>query len=201
MARVRLRIDCFISYFELLRDDLYHKAPPVPQRLIATDGRTLFAGQEIKDGQNVWQSTGGQEVGTVWGHGSYAAPDWTADWLHLESEYMLDKLAQQTFRSPYKTLLPEQQAQLQKKLQLELRTNTYDAASGTLTISPLRAEAVEAASRHYAGLFMNDTSLAKLRNAYSIPANSVKDPQRMRLMNGFFFWASGLASPTAPVQT
>jgi nitric oxide reductase subunit B len=35
-----------------------------------------------KDGQNVWQSIGGQTVGSIWGHGAYIAPDWTADYLH-----------------------------------------------------------------------------------------------------------------------
>ncbi len=49
------------------------------------DGKVLFTGQDIKDGQNVWQSMGGQEMGTVWGHGAYLAPDWSADWLHREA--------------------------------------------------------------------------------------------------------------------
>jgi nitric oxide reductase subunit B len=25
------------------------------------------------------------EIGSIWGHGSYVAPDWTADWLHREA--------------------------------------------------------------------------------------------------------------------
>ena len=54
----------------------------------------LFTGQDIKDGQNVWQSMGGQEVGTVWGHGAYVAPDWSADWLHREATWLLDHWAQ-----------------------------------------------------------------------------------------------------------
>ncbi|MET3115710.1 nitric oxide reductase large subunit [Pedobacter sp. CG_S7] len=64
--------------------EIYQKAPPLPGRVITTDGKVIFEGQDIKDGQNVWQSIGGQEVGSVWGHGAYLAPDWTADWLHRE---------------------------------------------------------------------------------------------------------------------
>jgi len=170
--------------------DLYHKAPPVPKQVVTTDGKVFFSSQEIKDGQNVWQSVGGQEVGTVWGHGSYVAPDWTADWLHRESSYMLNQLANQSFKASYDAISSEQQAQLQKRLQVEIRKNTYNANTGILTISPLRAEAINAVSKHYEGLFMNDPSLASLRNSYSIPANSIKDPERMRSMNAFFFWAS-----------
>ena len=53
--------------------EIYREAPPIPDKVILSDGTVLFTGQDIKDGQNVWQSMGGQEVGTVWGHGSYVA--------------------------------------------------------------------------------------------------------------------------------
>ena len=44
--------------------EVYRQAPPVPERVVTADGSVLFTGQDIKDGQNVWQSMGGQEVGT-----------------------------------------------------------------------------------------------------------------------------------------
>ena len=59
------------------------EAPPVPDRVVAGD-KVLFDGETIRRGQNVWQSLGGQEVGSVWGHGAYIAPDWSADYLHRE---------------------------------------------------------------------------------------------------------------------
>src|SRR5437762_4090463 len=68
-------------------------APPIPSEVVTSDGRVLFTGDAIQDGQNVWQSIGGQEVGTVWGHGSYVAPDWSADWLYCEWVFILDNWA------------------------------------------------------------------------------------------------------------
>src|SRR5512135_2717117 len=73
---------------------IYRMAPPVPNRVVTADGKVLFTGNDIRDGQNVWQSIGGQEVGSVWGHGSYVAPDWSADWLHREATAILDQWAQ-----------------------------------------------------------------------------------------------------------
>ena len=70
---------------------IYQQAPPVPTRVVTTDGRQLIGPGEIYGGQNVWQSIGGMEVGSVWGHGSYVAPDWTADWLHREAMFILDR--------------------------------------------------------------------------------------------------------------
>ena len=170
--------------------ELYHKAPPIPQKIVTTEGKQVFTATDIKDGQNVWQSIGGQEVGSIWGHGSYVAPDWTADWLHREALHMLNRMSDSTYQKPYDDILPEQKAFLEKKLQLEIRKNTYDPNTGTITVSPLRADAIEAVSEYYAGLFMNDPELASLRNAYSIPENTVKDEGRMRQMNAFLFWAS-----------
>jgi nitric oxide reductase large subunit len=68
-------------------------APPIPSQVVTTDGRVLFDGSTIQEGQGAWQSIGGQEVGTIWGHGSYIAPDWTADWLHRECTFILDRWA------------------------------------------------------------------------------------------------------------
>jgi nitric oxide reductase subunit B len=70
---------------------IYQQAPPVPERVVTTDGRQVIGSDDILDGQNVWQSMGGMELGSVWGHGSYVAPDWTADWLHREAVFILDR--------------------------------------------------------------------------------------------------------------
>jgi nitric oxide reductase subunit B len=118
---------------------IYQSAPPVAQRVVTTDGREVIAAGQIFDGQNVWQSMGGMEVGSVWGHGSYVAPDWTADWLHREAMFILDTWAGGP--GAYATQPAEQQAQLQSRLQQLMRENTYDADSGTVTIDPVRGSA------------------------------------------------------------
>ena len=180
--------------------EIYRQAPPIPEKVIAPDGTVLFTGQNIKDGQNVWQSLGGQEIGTVWGHGAYQAPDWSADWLHKEAVYILNKLALEQDGIPFENLSEERKAFLKIVLQKELRKNTYDPASGTLTVSELRAEAIASNSKFYGGLFTNDPALADLRDAYSIPENSLKDPERVPLLNSFFFWVSWACVTERPNQ-
>ncbi len=178
--------------------EIYRQAPPLPKRVVTTDGTVLFTGQEIKDGQNVWQSMGGQEVGTVWGHGAYVAPDWSADWLHREATWLLDHWATSSGGKTYAQLDPETQAALRERLKLDLRRNTYDARTGDLTVSPARAEAIHAVGRHYAALFGHDPDLQALRKAYAIPAETIKTPERQRLMNAFFFWAAWACGTDRP---
>jgi len=170
--------------------EIYRKAPPIPDKVVTQDGKILFTGQDIKDGQNVWQSLGGQEIGTVWGHGSYVAPDWSADWLHREAVFILDRLAEKEEGTSFSRLSEEKQAALKVVLQKELRKNTFDTRTKTITVSNLRASAIEANSKYYGGFFTNDASLANLREAYSIPENALKDQERVRLLNSFFFWIS-----------
>lgn len=170
--------------------EIYREKPPVPEKVLTESGTVLFTSQEIKDGQNVWQSIGGQEIGTVWGHGAYVAPDWSADWLHRETLFLLDKWSKRDFGIQFKDLDAEKQAMLKVRIRKALRLNTYDSKTGILTVSDERAEAIRSNSNHYRGLFMNDPSLDKERASYAIPANSIKDPVRMQYMNAFFFWAA-----------
>src|SRR5437867_7244747 len=95
-------------------------APPIPSEVVTSDGRVLFTGGAIQDGQNVWQSIGGQEVGTVWGHGSYVAPDWSADWLHRECVFILNKWARASGAQGYASLDVEQKAALEARLQQQI---------------------------------------------------------------------------------
>lgn len=173
-----------LAYFG---SEIYRQAPPVPKRVVTTDGTVLFTGQDIKDGQNVWQSIGGQEVGSIWGHGSYVAPDWSADWLHREAEWLQTHWAGKSDKAASD---PEAQAGMRERVKREIRSNTYDGKTGDLVVSAERAAAIKGVGEHYAKLFGNDPELQKLRNAYAIPANTIKTAERQRLMNAFFFWAA-----------
>jgi nitric oxide reductase subunit B len=113
--------------------DITRQAPPVPERVVTSDGTVVWTGQDIRDGQNVWQSLGGQEVGSIWGHGAYVAPDWSADWLHQEATWLLDHWAVEADGVPYAQLDEARQASLRVRLKQELRTNTYHPTTGDLT--------------------------------------------------------------------
>jgi nitric oxide reductase subunit B len=180
--------------------DIYRQAPPIPERVVSADGKVLFTGQDIKDGQNIWQSIGGQEIGTVWGHGSYLAPDWTADWLHREANFILDRWASENYNTTFSKLDDEKQAALTRRLQDELRKNTYDKSTGQIKVTKTRAEAYRSLSSYYASLFGDDPKLDHLRTAYAIPDNTIKDSDRQSKMNAFFFWASWACVTNRPGQ-
>ncbi|REK16531.1 MAG: nitric-oxide reductase large subunit [Planctomycetota bacterium] len=171
---------------------IYDEAPPVADRVVTTGGTVVIADGEIQAGQNVWQSLGGMEVGSIWGHGSYVAPDWTADWLHREAVFILDRWAKDDFDADYDQLDEERQAQLSGRLAQELRANTYDPETRTITIGPLRAEAFQANVAHYSEVFSQGET------DYAIPAGAVTDESRLRQLSAFFFWSSWAAVTNRP---
>jgi nitric oxide reductase subunit B len=133
---------------------MIREAPPIPD-VYTSDGSLLASGSSITDGQGVWQSIGGQEIGTVWGHGAYVAPDWSADWLHRESTILLDRWAQREGATNFAALDADRQAVLRARLVKEMRTNHYEAAQNRVVIDADRAAAFRALSAYYADVFGN----------------------------------------------
>ena len=170
--------------------EIYQEAPPIPTKVVNDRGEVVYTEADIKNGQNVWQSTGGQELGSVWGHGSYVAPDWTADRLHREALIMLDLLANEKHQKNYDELTIAEQNALQFILQDDVRTNTYDKATGVLTISANRHIAANELEVYYTKLFTDDEEFNQLREYYAMRTNTLTDPVRLKELNAFFFWAT-----------
>ena len=170
--------------------EIYQMAPPVPDSIRGTGGEVVFSSEDIHRGQDVWRSIGGQELGSVWGHGAYTAPDWTADWLHKEAVWLVEHWAGREYGLPFESLDAEQSASLQARLQTELRTNTYDPVTGVIVVSPVRTEAIRNVQSHYLGLFGDDPELDELRENYAMPPLVIPDPDRREALTAFFFWAT-----------
>ena len=100
-------IAIFVFSFAILGwigSEVFRQKPPIPHEVVTTNGQKMIADGEVSEGQNVWQAMGGMQVGSIWGHGSYVAPDWTADYLHRESRYILDSWASKEFSQRYDDL-------------------------------------------------------------------------------------------------
>src|SRR4051812_10936863 len=154
--------------------EIFRQAPPIPRQVVTTAGEVIIPEEAVSDGQNVWQAMGGMQVGSIWGHGSYVAPDWTADYLHRECVFILNTWAAKDFSKPFDSLPTEQQAALKARLQDLLRKNTYDAATGAIQLDPVRAAAFEDNLKHYTDVFANGNK------DYAIQRDAQSDPAKLR---------------------
>jgi len=178
--------------------EVYRKAPPVPQQVVSADGKALFSKDDILDGQTAWQSVGGMQLGSIWGHGAYQAPDWTADWLHRELTAWLDLAAQDGYGRAYAALDGPTQAALREQLRAEYRGNRADPDSGVLTVSARRARAIAATGAYYDSLFSDAPALRKSRESFAMKENTLPSAARRAKLTHFFFWTAWAAATERP---
>jgi nitric oxide reductase subunit B len=181
---------------------IYLAAPPIPLAVRTDGGETVFTREQVLRGQNVWQSTGGMQQGSIWGHGSYVAPDWSADWLHREALALLDRLAAAEGRGGYAELAAPDRARLEAVLRTEMRANKYDPESDTVTVSAHRARAIDDVSAHYSDLFRGTSQDAQeLREQYAFPLAAVLTAEEADALNAFFFWTAWAATTERPGES
>ncbi len=179
---------------------IYLDAPPIPKSVVTADGDVLFTGEQIRAGQQAWLSSGGQQMGTVWGHGAYVAPDWSADWLHREALALQTiRTAQHTKAQP--TLSSADRAAIAVQLKEEMRHNGYNDTSGVLLVSKDRAQAIREVASHYDGLFGTDPALAKLREQYAMNPNALPGKPDRDALASFFFWSAWAATTDRPGES
>jgi nitric oxide reductase subunit B len=173
--------------------EVYQKQPPIPETVIVKEtGEVLYTKEDIQIGQNVWESIGGMEVGSIWGHGSYVAPDWTADWIHKEAVFMLEAWSQRDFQTNYEALDVEKKAALKARLIKDLKTNTYHKSDRTITISESRLAATQSNIKHFTTIFSEGKA------EYAIPKGALVDKDKLEKLNAFLFWTSWAASTNRP---
>ena len=193
-----------VSSFSVLLwagSEIFRAAPPMPEQVVAQDGSVVYTRADIEQGRQVWQSFGGMQLGSIWGHGAYVAPDWSADWLHREATDVLDLWARSDGgMATYAELPAEHQAALRGRLQEMMRANTYDPATRTITLTQDRVAALSNVAAHYESLFGNDPATAELREAYAMKQNTVATAEHRRALTAFFWlsaWAATTERPTA----
>ena len=131
----------------------YTDEPPIPSKVLGSTGELLFTGQDVVAGQEVFLKNGLMEYGSIFGHGAYLGPDFTADYLHraaLLSEEHYGGSSSDTAR---------------QQTIADFKANRYDEASGVLTFSPAQTEAFEYPEEKKAAYSHNEDRLyPSLRN-------------------------------------
>ena len=198
-----LAVICLLSFGVLgwVGTEIYLTAPPIPNQVISTSGEAVFTEGQVQQGQQAWQSAGGQQLGSVWGHGSYVAPDWSADWLHREALALRNIWAERDYKKSFENLSLGQQGEINGLLKNEMRSNTYDARTGNITLSDDRVAAIKQVKQHYINLFGDDASLNHLREQYAMGSGLLPDQADLEALPAFIFWSSWSAATNRPGET
>jgi len=179
--------------------EIHRQQPPMPEQVVGPKGEVVFTRKDIETGRQVWQSIGGQQLGSIWGHGGYVAPDWSADWLHREAEAVMDVWARREAGvDSHKTLPPDVRAAYQARVQALMRPNTYDEGTKSIRLDVDRIEAIANVAKHYTSLFGNDPATAELREAYAMRNDTVPDAGHRQKLTAFYWWTAWAAVTQRP---
>jgi len=162
----------------------YQIGPPIPEEVVDSGGSTLFTGADVTAGQQVFLKHGLMDNGTLWGHGAYLGPDFSAAYLHQLALDAGDILAQRNFHRPVADLAPSERAMLTGQVRELLSENRYDARTRTLAFTDAEA----ASYRRQIGQWRD--YFAGSRASRGLPAGTISDPAELRQLTSFFSWAA-----------
>jgi nitric oxide reductase subunit B len=164
----------------LLAYRTYTGEPPIPGRVVDANGNTLFTGDEILAGQGVFLRYGLMEYGSIFGHGAYLGPDYTADYLHR---------AVLIVRDAYGGAASDR---AQGQAAADFKTNRYDEQTDTLVFTSPQRDAFKQLQTYYGGYFGDATTRNGLRPA------AITDPQQIKNLTAFFAWSAWASAALRP---
>ena len=164
----------------LLAYRTYQSDPPIAERVVDPSGRVVYTSDDVSEGQKVFLHHGLMEYGSIFGHGAYLGPDFTADYLHRSSASVRDQLG------------GEQSDSSRQETIDQFQNNRYDEDTKTIPLSAEQARAFTQLEAHYRDFFSTDTTRFGLR------PEPVKDPEEIHQLTAFFAWSAWAASARRP---
>ena len=170
----------------------YRNAPPIPARTVDPRGALLFSADDVSEGQAVFLRYGLMANGSIWGHGAYLGPDFSAAALHRMGMSAAADIARAQHRQAVGSLNPSQAAAVQAEAIVSLKTNRYDESTGTLLFTDAQATAFNDEIAHWTGYFHDPA-----RNG-GLKADLITDPVELRQFTAFVTWAAWASVAARP---
>ena len=162
----------------------YTNAPPIPDKVTSESGAVIFNGADILRGQDVFLKYALMEHGTLWGHGAYLGPDYSAQYLHRLVEISRDTLARTRFSRSYSELESGAAFEIAEAVRRALKENRYAPATRTLVFSPGEAASFDQEKSEWRRYFSGAQAPPGLRPGV------ISGPQELDSLTAYFAWAA-----------
>ena len=173
----------------------YRDAPPIPGRVEDEAHAALFTRDDVLRGQEVFFQHALMEHGSLWGHGAYLGPDYSASYLHRTTEIARDRLAGARHGRPYASLDESQAAAVADAVRTDLKRNRFDAARDALTFSELQSASFSAQREEWHAYFGSDAAPPGL------PPHYIDDRAKTDALTAYFAWAAWVTAANRPGES
>jgi nitric oxide reductase subunit B len=170
----------------------HRDAPPIPEKVVDSSGETIFTRDDILAGQEVFLKYGLMENGTIWGHGAYLGPDFSAEYLHTLAMDARSFLAKQYYQREWPNLSSAEQAAVGGEIQQLLKQNRYNSQTHTLNFSSPEVMSYRSQIEKWTEYFSQPT----LNRGLLI--KQIKDPKELRQLTAFFSWTAWASVSNRP---
>jgi nitric oxide reductase subunit B len=187
-------ISFVVSMAFLLLGGLFTKdrLPPYPGKVVDQAGKVLFTEADIFAGQDVYQQYGLMDHGSVWGHGSQRGPEFSANTLHQQGDAVRGYLAKREYGTVYEALDDTKKEIIDVKTRRVIKTNRYDPATDTLTLTAGQVLALDSVHRFWEEMFREGDT------GYGFLPDTVRSAEERLQISRFFYWTAWVASATRP---
>src|SRR5574337_889319 len=170
----------------------YRNAPPIPGQVVDAQGNTIFTGDDISKGQAVFLRYGLMDNGSIWGHGAYLGPDYSAEALHFIGQDTAAAIAEEQFGKPIAELDASRQAAVRAETAVALKANRYDAQTDVLRLTAPEAAAYRQQVGYWTDYFKDPTKNGGLK------PDLITDPTELHQFTAFVTWAAWASVANRP---
>ncbi|MEW6635306.1 MAG: nitric-oxide reductase large subunit [Actinomycetota bacterium] len=158
----------------------YSGQPPIPERVVGPGGEIVYTADDVREGQKVFLKNGLMQYGSIFGHGGYLGPDYTADYLRRASNAVFEGYG------------GEGSDRARTRTVEDFKQNRYDRETGTLRFTGAQVEAFRQVRDYYGRFFSEPTTKFGLR------PEAIRDPREIEQLTAFFSWSAWAASAERP---
>jgi nitric oxide reductase subunit B len=158
----------------------YTADPPIAAQVRTSSGEVVYTGADVRAGQALFLREGLMEYGSIFGHGAYLGPDFTADYLHRAA-----LIATREYGGA-------KSANARDKVIADFKTNRYDPATDTITYTDVQAKAFTELVAHYTAFFGPDSA------SQGLLPEAITDPADIKDLTAYFAWSAWAGSTLRP---
>ena len=183
------------SILVMLTVKVHYDAPPIPDRVVDPRGTVLFTARDVQTGQEVFLKHGLMNNGSIWGHGGYLGPDYSAQYLHNLAVHSAQMLAEARYGSTFDEVSTQDRVVVEALVRAELKTNRFEASTATLTFTDAQADSYRRQIDWWADYF------SKPAENGGLPAQFITRGAELDALTAFFAWTAWASVTNRPGET